>query len=267
MGEEEELYRQEYADGRVVYHLPVPMEGLDIGGHRLGRWHEDFLEPIMLSVHRDPRVGTFVSPLDSATCQVCDVRLQFEVDGEDRARVTSAPCEYAEGLTTVVEVDFPSGQILFKDDLRPHFDASMEKISYNSAVGQDVYSRRMAAEGVAYGPVSNTSPEIYRDRAGRILLAAAAHDPETEEPLPPEGWELIGRVCTNLWAYSAVDYQRYLERGGPPVPAAHPSSYQPQVVTVEPGRYRLTHHTHEAGFLWPEDTDQLVIFGELERVG
>ena len=244
----------------------LPMAAVDKNGHQFGEWHEETGEPVVFTFH-EISGQVFVSAISlSGSCQACDEWLSFEaVDGR-HVRVPT-PCSFSEGAVTEVEVVFASGRLLVDDDLRPIFHAEKGNLSLNSLSGQKRYVERMAESGCAYGPVLNTCPHLYRDRAGRLFVARVPYNelagPDEPEYLLPEGWEELAWICTDLWAYSLADYEVWLERGGKPVEEDDQHGTR-VVVEVKPGTYRLRHYTTKSDFDWDAD---LTIYGELEWLG
>lgn len=191
-------------------------------------------------------------------CQYCAGRAAPVLDaGVIRATTT---CSLPDGLTTVVEVDFPSGKVLVTDDLRPIYDVDDEGLEdYGSALGQSQYIKAMAEVGCAYGPVLNTCPSLYRTGDDTFVVASAEYDEATDTVVDFGGVELA-KVVTDLWAYSLADYEDWKARGGDPKGLG----WTHTVVDVTPGRYRFTCHSGERGF--KPHGPGLVVFAHVERV-
>lgn len=204
-----------------------------------------------------------------SSCASCDTWPRYEVAG-DAVRVID-PCPYPDGITSVVEVAFPSGRIIVTDDLRPVFNWRDEHgndsfASYNTALGQHQAILEMAKQGCAYGPVGNTCPSLYRLPApGKFVIASPAYseseddygDDEFDLSLP--GAEKLASICTDLWAYSIADYELWRARGGDPSTL----DWSRRVLDIAPGTYRFTHHTNERAF--DHDADEL-IFANIEKI-
>jgi hypothetical protein len=153
--------------------------------------------------------------------------------------------ELPDSYTSVITLDVPSGKIIVTDDLRPVYDWRDEEAgSYNTALGQLNAIRLMAEQGCAYGPVGNSCPSLYRTGPDTYVIANPAFDEDDGREIIPEGWEGLAWIITDLWAYSAADWEDYLSRGGTEACLEHKG----KVVDVPPGRYEFTHHTGEAGF-------------------
>jgi hypothetical protein len=166
------------------------------------------------------------------------------------------------GITTVVTLRVPSGQVIVTDDLRPVYDWDGDSVAdYNTALGQHQAIEAMAAQGCAYGPVGNSCPGLYRTGPDRYVIASPGWDGDGDEEIIPEGWERLASVITDLWAYSVADYGDWVARGGDPAGL----DWADTVVDVTPGTYRFTHHTGEASF--DRDAPGTVIFADIEREG
>ena len=203
-------------------------------------------------------------------CAICDWYPVFEIAG-DCVRA-SEPCSMPDGITTQITLAVPSGKIIVTDDLRPVYnwrdaDGNDGFASYNSALGQHQAILEMARQGCAYGPVSNTCPNLYRLAASnRYMIGRPPYDEDADEEREftasvYHGAESVASICTDLWAYSICDYDDYLARGGDPANLEH---WTWTVVDVTPGVYRFTHHTGERSFDY--DADER-IFADIERIG
>lgn len=198
--------------------------------------------------------------VDSGSCGNCGEYVGVEYVDEENVR-SKTECTLPDGITTVVEIDVPSGKVVINDSLRDVYDAEDDGLNYNSKLGQHIYVERMAELGCAYGPVLNTSPGFYETGEGSYVIARAAMNWETDEEIIPEGWVERASVCTDLWAYSIADYDDYVSKGG----QIEREYGSPEVVEIPAGRYRLTHHTGEKDFDF--DAEGEIIFGHFERIG
>lgn len=226
---------------------------LDPNGHWLTRRGVD-----TVTVFQVEDLPLYV-PDANSRCAVCDWHPRFEI-AEGRVRATE-PCTLPDGITTVVDVAFPSGKIIVTDDLRPVYDWDEGSASYNSALGQAQAIKAMAALGCAYGPVGNSCPSLWRTGNDSYVIARGDWDDDTDWPrLSIPGAKAVASICTDLWAYSIADYEDWKSKGGDPSTVA----WNRMVVDVIPGVYRFMHHTGERGF--DRDADE-VIFAHVERVG
>jgi hypothetical protein len=193
-----------------------------------------------------------------SACAMCGAsRYELEITAEG-ARMPQ-PCPVPDGITTSVTLQVPSGKIVVADDLRRVYSVDKsEMASYNSTLGQAQVTEAMAAAGCAYGPVGNTCPGLYRTGPGSYVIANPAYDEEGEGTLTPQGWEYLGGIVTDLWAYCIADYGDFISKAGAPRP------YE-QVVDIPAGTYTVRHHTGEKGF--NRDAPGCVIFAHIDRNG
>ncbi len=200
------------------------------------------------------------------SCSWCDEYCRYEVVDENTIQTTTE-CPYADGIQTTVEVDVPSGRLLVDDDLRPVIDYEIDQdAGYNSRLGQAQVVEGYAREANAfYGPTLNTSPSLYEIEPGRYVIANGEWDDDTDEWVPLSlGGKAIAGVCTDLWAFTMVDYEQWLAKGGKPIEEDDKYGTR-SVVEIPAGRYRMVYHGGEKDF----DFDAMgeVIFAHIERIG
>lgn len=208
---------------------------------------------------------TFHTPWGSYQCAYCDTWAEFNYF-EDCVE-SKTLCPMPNGTVTTYTVEFTSGKIIVTDDLRPQFDWRTDgedhpdiTASYNSVLGQQQVIQHMAAQGCAYGPVGNTSPGLYRIANDRYIIANYPQDDNDEEILPP-GVTLLASICTDLWAYSIADLERYLERGG--TVGDENNGFYDDVIDFPPGVYEFEHLTGVKGFDGHADTN---VFATIRKV-
>jgi hypothetical protein len=206
----------------------------------------------------------------SHSCGQCDEWMKYDlIDG---VAVAQSDCQYTEGITTVVEIDVPSGRLVCDDSLRDAegFDWNDEDekkmASYNTMLGQAQVVELLATRGLAFVPCGNSCPGMWEIEPGKYKVANAGYDEKTDEELTPEfGGKRLNSFCTDLWAASMADYDNFLARGGKPV--EDDNQYGTRwVMDVPAGRYRLTYHVGEKDF----DRDAYskpVVFADFERIG
>jgi hypothetical protein len=203
----------------------------------------------------------FIPALGYARCGSCGESLALAVTG-DAITVRDA-CPLPDGITTVITLDVPSGQLLVDDDLRPAYDWKDEDLtaSYNTALGQAQAIEVMAAQGCAFGYVGNSCPGLYRTGESTYVIASPGYDEDTDKELIPEGWRKLAWIITDLWAYSIADYAGWQSKGGDPATL----DWGHTVVDVPPGSYQFTHHTGKRSF--DRDGDGAIIFADVKYLG
>lgn len=172
------------------------------------------------------------------SCAWCDAYPRFDlVNG---TLVATTQCPLPQGKTVVFDLEVPSGRIVVDDDLRGWFDPVLPARvpSLNSVAGEIAISEGYAAAGCAYGMVGNSCPSLIRTGPGRYVIASDDYDE------PQITGEELASICTDLWAYMIADFDVWVSRGGDPE-TLHRSA---TIADIEPGTYRFTHHSGEAGF-------------------
>lgn len=205
----------------------------------------------------------------SHSCGVCDEWMQWSL--VDNEAVAQSECTMQNGVTTVVEIDVPSGRLICDDSLRDAegFDwEDDDKASYNTTLGQAQVVEELATRGLFFAPCGNSCPGMWEIAPGKYAVASAAYnesdDESEDETLPLSlGGKQIDSFCTDLWAASMADYDNFLARGGKPIEEDDQYSTR-WVMDVPAGRYRMTFHGGEKGF--DRDADE-VIFAQIERIG
>lgn len=234
--------------------------------------------------------GTEYTPLDSlhvspsrnlySMCSDCGEHIGYHVvDGFVQPK--NEPCDApAEGYRTEIFLKVPSGKMVVADSLSHwgywvdtevnvdgvQWDAKRiaempnpwvgKFASYNSAKGQSQVVEAHAEIGCAYGPVGNSCPGIYKNPQGVGYVIANLS--EDDEALYGES---LASVCTDLWAYSIVDYDDFFAHGG-----TEEDLRSLDVMEVEPGTYKFVHHTGERGFN-DEEWEKTTLYAHFERVG
>ena len=244
---------------------------LDQNGHLFGKGdsvqvHRFTAEETKRISERAPERGTIAPMISdhlfSYSCAWCDAWKDFQVIGDVVKQ--PEPCPFPEGITTTTYLAVPSGKIVVYDDLRYVYDGFHDTFaSYNSALGQHQVIEAFAKLGCAFGPVSNTCPDLFRTGEDMYAIASLEYDDDERElkRILPDGWTRLGGVITDLCAYSIADHDDYLAKGGS---LDTGRGTGPDVVEVPPGTYRFTHHTGERGF--DHYAPGTVIFAHIERI-
>ncbi|MEV4078721.1 hypothetical protein AB0J43_00315 [Nonomuraea fuscirosea] len=223
---------------------------LEANGHLISR--ESELEVLRLDI-----TGELVVFDGQHRCAFCDRWPTFDIS--EAVVAVQDPCPYPDGITTTITFNVPSGKLLVTDDLRPIYDWNDKKFaSYNSAIGKAQAIKAMAAIGCAFGPASDRGINLYRTTPDTYIIATPSYD-DDDNPSIPENTRLAS-ICTDLWAYSMVDYQAWKTRGGDP----EKLDWSDTVVDIPPGTYQVVHHSGERDFEW--DVAETVIWAHMERI-
>ena len=201
--------------------------------------------------------GRLIHSLSAAArCAVCSVWADGRiVEGTFLACPT--PCPYPNGITTTIDLNVPSGEIVVADDLRPIYNGFGDE-DYNTSLGQHQVIEAFAAQGCAFGPVGNTCPGLYRTGPDTYVIASPRYDEEKGDVVLPDGWTWLAGIVTDLFAYSIADYVDFVTKGG------STKDGDISIVEVGAGTYRFAHHTGEQEF--DRDAEGDVIFADIERI-
>lgn len=217
-----------------------PLDTITWNGHEKSEWG-DALEFIVMSAGN---VESF-SSVGPSECGYCGEYLRWARTANGLG--TSSTCSASGGMEYSFTLNVPSGKIVFADSLFDVFDKwerkGKERINYNSVLGRKEASEFMEEQNVAYGPVLNTSPDIFLDTETNSIIVASPGDwDEEDNPIVPETWKRLGNVITDLWAYSITDFDTYVSRGG------DPDNKYVTVAEVPVGTYTFTHYADVDGF-------------------
>jgi hypothetical protein len=250
---------------------------LHANGHWITRDRVGTVDLLMIEIG-----GEEVYYLDRAgmsySCALCGKFIETR-QTKDAVYVDDA-CPAAEGLTTVIRLEVPSGKIVVDDDLRPLFDGFDHDgfASYNSVLGQAQVVEAFAKQGCAFGPVGNSCPSLWKTGEDTYVIARMPYNDDEDaedfdEPKPiPEGAQKLASICTDLWAYSIADYDNWLARGGVLVPKhdkatgetrMEPESWTTTIVEIPAGTYEFTFHGGELGF---DDDKDYVVWTDIRKV-
>ena len=126
-------------------------------------------------------------------CPFCaDGALLFETDG--LVVRPAHPCPQADGLVTEFTLNVPSGKVLITDDLRELCRIADER-DINTRWGTHLAILDYAACGLVVGfGIGNTCPTVARHKGGKYTIGHR------------QGGRRVTGICTDLWAYSIMDY-------------------------------------------------------------
>jgi len=174
-------------------------------------------------------------------------------------RVASGKCETNRGFS--VEIDFPTGEVVFGDfpgrlveaDDAKLFERHPNGANVNSMKGKRLVSESMASSNILHMFVSNTSPGLHFNaktnqiHIGRTLIYNYNEKTkvETEKRNPQiKGYIKLGYFITDLWWVTMLDKSVYDALiAQVPVPAVKKwRDREVEIVKITPGRYRFTSH-------------------------
>lgn len=202
-------------------------------------------------------------------CNNCGIEvLQWMFDGK-KLTVQGEPCPHPDGLPPyTVEIDCPSGKLLFGNDFRTEYDPDLKHPDDGDLMGNGAYHswkvfQTYGAIGMGHGFVGNSCPTVWQHSKTKVGIWNIGHEPHKDDrydgpEITPKEGKSIGSICTDLWWYSIVDLDDYIAHGGA-TELRHDC-----IAKVKPGRYRITHkaHTHDR-----DDYHALQDYALIERIG
>ena len=138
---------------------------------------------------------------------------KIEEDDRLRHEATLQARRDAVGKSFELKLNVPSGKIVFANDLRslfPELDKDQDYSIRDETKSMLYTSNYYAPHGLIQVFISNTSPRINQNGNTFIINPFAEWDEETDERISPEGFTKIGYICTDLWWWSAMDYDHYV---------------------------------------------------------
>lgn len=180
----------------------------------------------------------------SNECSHCGKRVPAVADGD--IFVPKFECAEAGGLKPYdVILGVPSGKIVFANDLRNLVVVDDDGPSVNMVIGRKMLTQASAAAGLVHVCVGNTCPSVVK--VGDDLHVGCGL-PEDEE---------FGSICTDLWWYSAMDYDFFLARCE--AEGLDPDVEADFIVDVEPGVYAFSDEL-------PDRDQDVIVFSKIRKV-
>ncbi|HVI41837.1 MAG TPA: hypothetical protein VM577_14390 [Anaerovoracaceae bacterium] len=225
-------------------------------------------------------------------CPHCGVRVKFLFDGETLK--SDSVCKYPGGLKEVViELNVPSGKMVFANDLR-HWFRTQGDFNVNNDVGIMLTTQAYEKVGMAHGFVSNTCPSVYKVNKQTLSISGAPSEEYWDEKKKdylsrskadikkdkPKG-KRVGGICTDLWWYCIVDYEdfktRFLDSGTEKEFDAYVKD-RCDVVDVKPGVFTVQHlfsgardydakgQHHYAHITWAREPEQRNLYQQYKKL-
>lgn len=192
-----------------------------------------------------------IDPHRETKCNSCNQPVTFEV--KKTKIVASSKCPHPDGYPVyTAQINVPSGKLIFGNDFRDLVDCP-GSFDVNGTHGTALTTKAYADAGMIHVYVGNTCPGLYKVSDSRINIVSAAtsyagedRDYKDLECEPPKG-KRVGGICTDLWWYSAMDYDLFKKRAK----ARYGKDWKKErisgrgtIVKVKPGRYKVYCQTH-----------------------
>lgn len=193
---------------------------------------------------------------DGYKCYDCTAPLRLTINGFGVHIDAATPCENNKLFS--VEIDFPTGEVVFGDWPDRFSEAKAEGIlvddneeSINYIKGQRQSTDNYATKQIFHHSVGNSSPSWYYNKDTqeiRIGGEIVAEEPEDEDEewdedgVVPEGFEKQGYFCTDLWWVTMLD-KKFYDQIIALIPGPRPKNgweKDVEIGHVAPGRYRFT---------------------------
>jgi len=171
----------------------------------------------------------------------------YAVDRFDGDQVEGKLCETLDDVEACIatwkhvdpiytfELNVPSGKMVVANDLR-HDWPVVGDYDVNSNYGCRMTSEQYAERaGMAHAFVGNTCPGMNRLSLTEFIIGVDEYAEDGKPAGKLKGEEVAG-ICTDLWWYSIVDYDDFVQRLGKPKERA--------VVECKPGVYQFRHLFH-----------------------
>lgn len=196
-------------------------------------------------------------------CYQCGEDVQLGFNGKDVKALNK--CKFPDGMPPIcVNISVPSGKLVFVnyfDGVEPPTDNGR----FNGAAGYKLESEHYAKFNIAYGACGNSCPSVLLNaKKDKIIVGKQRYDDDDDEKIVDgfKGYERVGGVITDLWAWSAADLQTAIKVGwAEPAPL---DSFKDDVIEVVPGKYRVSQLFHRV------DYDNYKIkqkYATIERIG
>lgn len=246
---------------------------IDFRGHFAGYhegWFERSLMMMLMSLRSDKKTmeilknrhegkkddrPVYLTHWNDLVCASCCRETKFKLTNTKLTADTA--CPHPDGYPAyTVRINVPSGKLIFGNDFRDivEIDASYD---VNRTRGSEQTSRAYADAGMIHITVGNTCPGLYKVSETRInVLSPETHniyaetgteddaDPDANLAKPPKG-EHVGGICTDLWWYSAMDYDLFKKIAKKKYGKDWKKRTQGcDIVKVKPGCYKAVGQAH-----------------------
>ena len=193
-------------------------------------------------------------------CYDCGERIEMTICGTSVTYTTkTGTCK--SNKVFEVEIDFPTGEIVFAD--WPANFSSLAREGLLPTKDYDVnllIGRRQTTEGYApyqifHHSVGNTCPSWFYNPTTHEIQIGSSYDEDTDGCVVPNGFEKKGYFCTDLWWVTMIDKKYYDDK----VALLANRSGEVETAKIEPGRYRFT--------AFARGDDDQSIFATAVRIG
>lgn len=203
---------------------------------------ETDLVDLVNSIRSGKPLNRFITVATQSSARVCyDCGHEFIVETDGKVARLDTDCPYPNGHPEFSVIAYvPSGKLVFANDMRHLFPEVNDDFDVNQLQGIIQTTESYANAGMFHTFVSNTCPGIYQESPTKINIGNDAWD-EDENVIDAVGGKEVGGICTDLWWFSAADYNDVVLRGGLKNVLNNNCT---TIVNVKPGTYKMTCRHH-----------------------
>lgn len=216
-----------------VGHVIVKLIGNEHDNHDI-KWSKDedgnskctrIMKPGKKGKYYMYRVKT-IQPID-AFCfdygNYCPIDEHRYCSRDEITKIAQKHSDVIEKRSEDVIIHFPTGELCisnyFRENRDQGFDELPKDIKYNSefsinyAIGREATAQWLADNrNMAYGQLGNTSCSVWKISDDKLVITSNGAYGEDDEGYEvelkaPEGWELVGDICCDVWHIELVDRQ------------------------------------------------------------
>ena len=183
-----------------------------------------------------------LSKSSSSSCEHCGESLEILFDNNEKSiKVLGDPCRVPEGLYDVsLELNVPSGRLVFNERLREIFPRSFLSINTNFNLVRIM--KEYEKLGMIYGYVGDSFPSVYKNSDGHMLVGCVSRRGDIAKTFKKgqQKWRNIGSSKADHLFYCAADYDD-IRRRMTSMNDFHELIHESTVTPVYPGVYRFDH--------------------------
>lgn len=194
-------------------------------------------------------------------CYDCGEKLQMTIRGSN-IHYTCAPGPCKSNKVFEVEIDFPTGEVVFADWPANFSSLTAEgllptlKYDVNRLIGCRQSTEGYVPYQIFHHSVGNTCPSWFYNPTTHEIQIGSSYDEETEEYIVPDDFEKKGYFCTDLWWVTMIDKKYYDDKVAR---LTNRDDDEIETASIEPGRYRFTAFARGA--------DDQIIYATAIRIG
>lgn len=191
----------------------------------------------------------------SQRCPACNEYISMIINYDQMAvvpLVKKQDCPLANAPTNIViTLKSPSGKLVFLNDPRKFLKIERDNryaVSINSTLGCIQETEFYASHNVGFFFVGNSSPHIFQN--DNDIVICSDYDDDEEVSLVSSDYAEVGYICTDLWWYTVMDHQLFIELCL--ASNVDPESIDYTVATTNKNSFTVDHDltVHTEGYYW-----------------